>query len=203
MHERVLLGSGSARRRDILGTLGFHVSVFTPEVDETVRSGEAPLDYLARIADAKLADVYARVSALGGSVYSAPIVVADTIVEHGRAILGKPASDEEATRVLARLSGEDHVVRTRFCVSSLAARAAGRSAHSETVTTRVRFRALDEGEIGAYVQSGEGRDKAGGYAIQGFASAFVASIEGSYTNVVGLPACEVYVALRALAAAHP
>lgn len=183
----VTLGSGSPRRKEILQTLGFSVTILAPEVDETPRAGEAPTTYIERIVSAKLANVRAHVTS------DLPIVVADTIVEQEGAILGKPADDDDALRMLKSLSGATHLVRTRFAVAHR-----DRDAHMETVTTRVVFRALSDDEIRAYVAYGEGRDKAGSYGAQGFASAFVASIDGSFSNVIGLPACEVYVALSRL-----
>jgi septum formation protein len=126
----------------------------------------------------------------------AGVLVADTIViaPDGR-VLGKPKTDEEAREMIARLEGATHEVATRFALSAVDS---GRAVLARTVTTRVSFRRLVSSEIDAYVASAEGRDKAGAYAIQGRAAAFIESIEGSYTNVVGLPLCEVVVAMRSL-----
>jgi septum formation protein len=176
----------------MFASLGVPFVVHAPEVDETPAPGEAADAYLVRIVEAKLANV--RPSA--GPLDAEAILVADTVVvAPGGGILGKPRDDDDARAMLARLSGATHLVSTRF---GLATPAAGEPPwHAETVSTRVCFRALGSDEIEAYVAGGEGRDKAGSYAIQGAAGAFVMRIEGSYTGVVGLPLAEVVAALRA------
>jgi septum formation protein len=162
--------------------------------DESLAGGEAPPAYLERVANAKLDAV--RAQDLG---VCAGVLVADTIVvaPHG-AILGKPADGPtgEARTMLESLAGASHTVETRFVLAPPTPGAA--PLHAQTVRTRVTFRALSAEEVRSYVESGEGADKAGGYAAQGRAAAFIERIEGSYTNVVGLPLCEVVVALRAL-----
>ena len=120
------------------------------------------------------------------------VLVADTIVLLGGQILGKPAGATEARSMLTLLSGRAHEVRTRFALGM-----SGRGAvHAETVATTVEFRDLETDEIDRYVATGEGTDKAGAYAIQGIGSFAVRRIEGSYANVVGLPVCEMILALR-------
>jgi septum formation protein len=170
------------------------VVVRAAAIDEAVMPREDSNAYLERVTLAKLEAVRALLAAEG----PAPLLVADTIVVSPRgAILGKPANDDEARAALEALTGATHEVRTRF---ALAPSLAGSPvAHAETVTTRVTFRLLAAGEASAYARTGEGRDKAGGYAAQGRAAAFIARIDGSYTSVVGLPVCEVVVALRGLA----
>jgi len=162
------------------------------DVDESIRRGESPRGYLERVVGAKLEAVCAR--DLGAA---SAVLVADTVVvDPDGSMLGKPVDDGEALAMIERLAGKTHEVSTRFL---LASRADGtRAAHAETVTTRVTFRRLAQDEARAYAATGEGRDKAGGYAAQGKAAAFVECIEGSYTNVVGLPLCQVVVAMRAL-----
>ena len=190
----LVLGSASPRRRELLTLAGVPIVVRTAEVDEAVRPGEAGDAYLARVALAKLAAVRATLTDAGDV---AGVLVADTIVlAPDGAILGKPADDAEGKEMLRLLAGETHEVRTRFLVAD--ARSTDAPLHAETVSTRVVMRALAADEIDAYVASVVGRDKAGGYAVQGRAAAFVERIEGSYTNVVGLPLCEVVVALRGL-----
>ena len=123
------------------------------------------------------------------------MLCADTsvlLLEGAERILGKPASDDDARDMLRALSGRPHEVCTAFALGR-----GGAALHVERVSTRVWFRALGADEIDFYVASGEGRDKAGAYAVQGLGAMLVARIDGSYTNVVGLPACEVWVALRA------
>ncbi len=187
----LLLGSASPRRREILANVGVPFVVRAADVDEATRDGEAADAYLARIVAAKLD----AVRAAAGGMAAEAILVADTSVIEGGAILGKPSSIDEAERMIARLAGRTHEVHTRFAIGALSG---GAALHAETVVTRVAFRALTPARIRAYAESGEGMDKAGAYAVQGRGSAIVARIEGSYTNVVGLPACEVVVALEQL-----
>jgi septum formation protein len=186
----LLLGSASPRRREILTTLGLPLQVRPAVVDETALPGEAPLAYLERIAASKLAAVAAEDEARQAGA----ILVADTTVILEGRILGKPADAAEARSMLRALEGRAHQVSTRFVIAGPEAPA--RALHAETVSSTVLFRALTEDEIEGYAATGEGLDKAGGYAIQGIGAFAVARIEGSYTNVVGLPACEVIAALR-------
>lgn len=189
----LVLGSLSPRRREILATLRLPFVVASAHVDEDVRGGETPDAYLARIVCAKLAAV-ARVAPSHGRA----LLVADTVVIVDGAILGKPRDRADAERMIASLSGREHEVATRFAVSDLRAPDPGAPIHEETVRTKVTFRELTEDEIRRYVATGEGDDKAGAYAVQGLGSFAVSRIEGSYPNVVGLPACEVVVALKRL-----
>jgi septum formation protein len=167
--------------------------VVAVETDERVADGEGVGAYLERVALAKLDAVRARVAR--ERLAQDLVLVADTSVLLDGEILGKPASGAEAHAMIARLAGRAHEVWTRFV---LAEASVGTPLHAETVATRVTFRAFDDEEVAAYAASGEGRDKAGAYAVQGLGAAFVSRIEGSYSNVVGLPACEVVVALRRL-----
>jgi septum formation protein len=186
----LLLGSGSPRRREILATLGLPLVVASAAIDETPLPGEPPLDYLARVTLDKLA----AVAHLPEAAAAGALLVADTTVILDARPLGKPADEAEARAMLRALSGRAHEVCTRFALSAPADPA--RPVHAETVTSRVVFRALDEEEIAGYAATGEGLDKAGAYAIQGIGAFAVARVEGSYSNVVGLPACEVISALR-------
>lgn len=186
----LLLGSASPRRREILATLGLPLVIAAAEIDETPRPDERPLDYLARIAEAKLAAVAALPAAKGAG----GLIVADTTVILDDRPLGKPADEAGARAMLRALSGRAHEVSTCFALAS--PEEPGRAIHRETVTSRVVFRALDEDEIAGYAATREGLDKAGAYAIQGIGGFAVARVEGSYSNVVGLPACEVISALR-------
>ncbi len=184
----LLLGSASPRRRDILETLGLPLHVATKAVDESTRPGEDAEAYLERVVRAKLAATATLASRAFGAA-----LVADTSVLVDGEILGKPADDDDARRMLRRLSGRSHAVWTRFALSAPEALAV--AVHEETVRTTVTFRALSDEEIAGYVATGEQRDKAGAYAVQGIGAFAVARIEGSYANVVGLPACEVVSAL--------
>jgi len=155
---------------------------------------ESADDYLNRVVDAKLAAAGAVVQAS-----EVGVLVADTIVLMGERILGKPEDDAESAEMFSSLAGRTHEVWTRFAVMTTGGRAA---THRETVRTQVTFRPLSEREIAGYVATGEGRDKAGAYAIQGVGAFAVVAIRGSYSNVVGLPACEVITALMSLGLLH-
>ena len=193
-----MLGRGSPRRREILTNLGVRFVLHVAPADESTRPSEAAAAYLERVVLAKLASacaVFEAESSMPEDLRgTSAILVADTSVIDRGVILGKPGGPEEAEAMIARLAGLTHEVWTRFVVAS--ASAAPRVLHAETVVTRVSFRPLSARLIRAYAESGEGRDKAGGYAIQGRGAALVSRIEGSYTNVVGLPACEVMMALE-------
>ena len=186
----LVLGSASPRRREILEAQGIRLNVRSPSVDETVRPNESPADYLARIVNAKLAAVVKDMT----GVHAVAIIVADTVVTINSQILGKPNDRKEARLMIGRLQNKTHDVMTRFAIATLD----GKNLHAETVTTKVTFRKLSEEEQQHYVASGEGDDKAGAYAAQGRAAAFVSRIDGSYSNVVGLPICELMVALEHL-----
>jgi septum formation protein len=191
LQRPLLLGSASPRRREILASLGLPLVVAAADVDETPLPAEAPLDYLTRIAAAKLAAVARRPEVANAGA----LLVADTTVILDDRPLGKPADEAEARAMLRALSGRAHRVSTCFAISGPPDFARARCC--ETVTTRVVFRDLDDEEVALYAATGEGLDKAGAYAIQGIGAFAVARIEGSYSNVVGLPAGEVISALRA------
>ena len=159
-----------------------------PDVDETPRARELPRAYALRMAEAKLCDVAARPQA--AACY---VLAADTVVACGRRLLGKANDAEAAARCLRLLSGRRHRVYTGVAVAAPDGRRAVR-----VVMTMVRFKRLDEGEIAAYLASGEWQGKAGGYAIQGRAEAFIPAINGSYSNVVGLPLATTLDLLRGL-----
>ncbi|HRH00304.1 MAG TPA: Maf family protein [Polyangiaceae bacterium] len=189
----LVLGSGSPRRREILAAIGVPFVVHKVEANEDVLPGESALVYLDRVTRAKLDAVSSTLPEDLGDRAGA-VLVADTSVVLDGEVLGKPESEEGARRMIARLAGRSHEVCTRFVL----AHATGAVAHAETVITRVTFRALSPAQVDAYAASGEGTDKAGAYAVQGLGGALVSRIEGSYSNVVGLPACEVAVALERL-----
>ena len=199
----LLLASASPRRRELLERAGVALAVEPVDVDETPLPGEAAMDYLRRIVSAK-ADAARRLLDAGrraGQLWSAALV-ADTAVIADGAILNKPEDDADAARMLALLSGRRHEVSTRFAILHNGIHSGG--LHNgvvveQTVTTAVWFRPLDDAMIARYIATGEGRDKAGAYGIQGIGAMLVSRIEGSYTNVVGLPLCEVVMALEQLA----
>jgi septum formation protein len=192
---RVLLCSASPRRRALLEDLGHRPVVHPVEVDEGERPGECAEDYLARIVEAKLAA--GRRAAVDVTDAWDALLVADTTVDLDGRLLHKPTDDDDLRAMLRALSGRGHVVRTAFAVASPKG-----EIHVESVATQVFFRAIEADELEAYVATGEGRDKAGGYGIQGRAAAFVESIAGSWGAVVGLPSCQVAVALRRIARAR-
>lgn len=169
-----VLASASPRRRELLAAAGFSFDVDPVDVDESRRKGERSDDYACRLAHEKAAAGALRHPAT-------PVLGADTIVVVSGEVLGKPADREDAVRMLRRLSGTTHEVVTAVAL------ALGPRVEVASDRTTVWFRRLSEAEIQAYVDSGEPMDKAGAYAIQGFASRFIPRIEGAYTTVVGLP----------------
>lgn len=183
----LLLGSQSPRRKDILTSLRIPFTVLPADVVEDEEPGETPEKYLDRIVLAKLAAVAERAAA-AARPFSA-ILVADTTVVLGAAILGKPRDVDHAEELLRALCGRTHEVFTRYALAS--ARPFATPARVRSVRTAVRLRAASPSEIRRYAESGEGLDKAGAYAAQGLGSFLVESVEGSYTNVVGLPAAEL------------
>ncbi len=190
----LLLASASPRRREILTNLGLPFRVRAISADETTRRGEYASAYLERVVSAKLEAALSAVRDETESDTVGVVLVADTSVIVDGTILGKPISEEDAAAMIARLAGRTHEVSTRFALAT----GGGDLLHAETVTTRVTFRTLSADRVRAYVVTGEGADKAGAYAVQGRGAALVSRIDGSYTNVVGLPACEVVSALERL-----
>ncbi len=180
-----VLGSASPRRRAILATAGLDFDVKIANVDESLRRGETAHEYVVRVTRAKLDAVLAL--GRGPAVLcAATIVVLD---ERG---LRQPPDREEAAAMLLRLGGNVHDV-----ITSVALGRNGETLAQQTVTTRVFFRDVTEAEAHRYAATGEGLDKAGAYAVQGVGGGFVLRIEGSYTNVVGLPLAETLALLRA------
>lgn len=190
----LILASASPRRRELLERVGLRLRVMPTEIDESVRPGEAPADYVRRIAGEKATAAVQSLAALPELLAGTPVLAADTTVIAGGRALGKPADEAEARAMLNALAGRRHEVTTAYRIV-LGKREAGRA-----VTTTVAVRLLDPAEIDAYVAGGEWRGKAGGYAVQGVAAAFVTELRGSPTNVIGLPLAEVLADLRALGA---
>ncbi len=189
MDRKLVLASRSPRRYELLKQMGFDLDVIPSKVIEDFAQAELPRDHVLRLAEAKARDV--------ASQYPGRWVVgADTIVYINGTILGKPKCQEEAVEMLRRLSGQEHCVLTGFSVCHLEKGMDDK----ETVQTAVKVKALTSAEIAWYVQTGEPFDKAGGYAIQGIGSFMIESIQGSYTNVVGLPLCELIQMLNRLGA---
>jgi septum formation protein len=181
----LVLASASPRRAELLASAGFTFTVVPAEVDETPRPDEAPEPYVRRVAEAKARTV-AETRRGNGRI----VLAADTTVVVGGEMFGKPQDRGDAARMLHLLSGTVHEVLTGVVV------VAGDHEESQTVRTRVRFLPLSSAEIAWYVESGEPDGKAGAYAIQGRAARFIDWIDGSWSNVVGLPVATVYLMLK-------
>jgi septum formation protein len=190
LDRSLYLASRSPRRRELLAQIGvrFHLLMFRtrpgsePEVSEEVLEGESPRAYVERVALAKAEAGWKRL--MQRNLPRAPVLAADTTVALEGRIFGKPADRGEAAQMLAALSGREHEVLTAVALTF------DDRTEAELSVTAVRLRDLREDEIRQYVATGEADDKAGGYAIQGRAAQFVASIRGSYSGVVGLPLYE-------------
>lgn len=182
----VILGSGSPRRLELLRSLGIEPRVVAPDIDESVLVGELPIDYVRRLASAKLDAVMKTVGAVN---VGAIVIAADTTVDVDGVIFGKPVDDAEAVKMLLALSGRRHQVHTGFAVAVAGpgCRGVDWDGHVEVVSSTVTFGSVPIPEIIAYVDSGEPRDKAGAYAIQGGAAGFVEQVEGSLNAIIGLP----------------
>ena len=171
---RLVLASASPRRRELLGQLGLSFEVSAADIDETPQQGERAQAYVLRLAREKARAVATRHP-------GAWVLAADTTVALGDELLGKPRDAAEAREMLGRLSGRTHEVHTGVALAGPSGE------HSTVVRTRVTFRALSPGEIAWYAGTGEPLDKAGSYAVQGKGGFLVAAVDGSPTNVIGLP----------------
>lgn len=179
-NKKIILASKSPRRRDLLRQAGISFTVIPSDVDESAMPLASPEKYVKNLAEAKAGDV-------SGKHPDQWVIGADTIVVVEDDILGKPDSEAEAREMLRRLSGRSHRVMTGYCIRC---EARGRL-FSETVVTEVWFKDLTDREIEWYIRTREPFGKAGSYAIQGLGARLAPRIDGSYTNVVGLPVCEV------------
>jgi septum formation protein len=217
MAAPLALASTSPRRKELLERLGFQLRVIQASVDESQLPGELPEDCAKRLARAKVLAAVRRIQATlytseqearrqfasGAPPMSARgdepirwVLGADTVVVVDDLIFGKPTDVQEAREMLTRLSGREHLVITAFCLYDLRRSREG----IEGVRTVVKFKDLTRSEIDAYVSAGESMDKAGGYAVQGVGSYLVEHLQGSYTNVVGLPLCQVVEMMEAMGA---
>ena len=197
MNRSIILASASPRRKQLLESAGSVATVEVADIDESHGDGEKAADYVARMAYQKAEAVVRRHlsdkstdKSVGLDVV---VVAADTIVVVDGVILGKPASRDEAFSMLKRLVSRRHDVMTAVAIADLAGRAP--KWQRFVVTTHVEFGDVDDARLWAYIDSGEPMDKAGAYGIQSGAASFVRCIEGSYTNVVGLPLYETVSAL--------
>lgn len=195
MPDFIYLASQSPRRRQLLEQLGIRHELLLPgddedaEAIEAVRPGEAPATYVQRVTGLKLDAAMARLQRRG--LPPAPILCSDTTVALGRAIYGKPDGDADAARMLRELAGTTHRVLTAVAVQQ------GRKRRAALSDSRVTFAPLTPGQVRAYVASGEPHGKAGAYAIQGRAAAFITRINGSYPGIMGLPLHETAQLLQA------
>ena len=192
----IYLASQSPRRAQLLGQLGVKHALLLADADEdaealeAVLAHEAPAAYVQRVTALKLDAAVARLRRR--SLAEAPVLCADTTVALGRTILGKPADADDAARMLRLLSGSTHRVLTAVALQQ------GEQRHAALSTSRVRFAPLTDAQIGRYVEGGEPMGKAGAYAIQGAAAAFVEHLSGSYSGIMGLPMFETSALLRAI-----
>jgi nucleoside triphosphate pyrophosphatase len=183
----IYLASGSPRRRELLQQIGVSFQLVGADLDETALQGESPLAYVSRLAQAKATVGWERSRNSGG----APVLAADTAVVLDGKILGKPKGLNDAMAMLLELSGRAHEVLTAVALRT----AAGIEAKVSRST--VTFRSIDRSEARAYWETGEPSDKAGAYAIQGYAAIFITDLKGSYSGVMGLPLFETAALLKA------
>lgn len=181
--RRLVLASSSPRRCALLAALGFEFTVVAPDLDETPLPGETPLDLVGRLAEAKAIAVAARNP-------GALVIGADTAVDVGGQILGKPSDVADARRMLRALSGRTHIVHTGVAVAS------DSDVSMAVVSSEVTFTTLTDAAIEWYLGTGEPFDKAGAYALQGVGGVFVAAVSGSVSGVLGLPLHETVDLLR-------
>ena len=188
--QRIILASASPRRAELLRAAGIEFDVIPADADESPKVGEAPGAYARRVAESKATAVAPRANGRF-------VLAADTVVVDDGTMLGKPRDPVDAARMLRRLSGRAHDVVTAVALLT----PGGLASHVES--TRVELSSLTENDIAWYVSTGEPSDKAGAYAIQGYASRFVTRISGSYSNVVGLPVHVVWALLSRESEAPP
>jgi septum formation protein len=180
----ICLASVSPRRRELLAQIGVPHIVVGADIDETTQIGEAPRDYVLRMARQKALTVRERGESL-------PVLAADTTVVLDDVIYGKPRDRADGLAMLGRLSGRTHAVMTAVALAD------SRGVAVQLSVSTVRFRDLSSQECAEYWETGEPRDKAGGYAVQGAAAVFIESLSGSYSGVMGLPLFETAGLLRA------
>ena len=179
---KLILASQSPRRKELLGLMGCPFTVRVADIDEQMDPEKAPFDEVARVSRMKAMAVEREKTDI--------VVAADTIVVVAGQVLGKPRDETDAFRMLKSLSGRDHQVMTGMTVLR------GEEAVTVTEVTDIHFRELSDGEIWAYIATGEPMDKAGSYGIQGGAALFATHLKGDYYNVMGLPVCKLAMILR-------
>jgi len=182
--NRILLASASPRRAQLLQQIGVEFEVLAVDIDESLRAGEAPRDYVQRLALEKARQGYRQ------QRNAVPVLGSDTIVMVDEHILGKPTDKDDALAMLSLLSGRQHQVLTAVAMVD------GEKSRCLTSVSQVYFSALSEAEMQAYWDSGEPADKAGAYGIQGLAGQFIERLDGSYSGVMGLPLFETAQLLK-------
>jgi len=189
MTKRIILASSSPRRRQLLKSAGIEFDIIYPEVEEDIYNAEiSPSEYSLELSRKK------GLSASQSTDKNSIIISADTVVVSGGRVFGKPGSEKESFEMLTSLSSKTHEVITAFCVMD----GEKKELHSECVKTQVTFKTLASWEIEGYIKTKEPMDKAGSYAIQGIGSFMIKRIDGSYTNVVGLPLSNLVDVLKNL-----
>ncbi len=184
---QIILASASPRRKDLLAQIGLNFEIIIPQVDESCLDDELPIDFVKRLS-------LDKANAVNKKHPDATIIAADTAVVVDQHILGKPANHDEAFNYLQLLKNRGHQVYTGYSILNTQSQ----TAITRAICTDVYFRDLSDDEINWYIATGEPFDKAGAYAIQGIAGAFITHISGSHTNVIGLPLAEVYSDLKSL-----
>lgn len=179
--KKIILASGSPRRRDLLSMMGWSFDIVVSSVEEEVIKGELPEDTVCRLAEEKALDVQGGIDSREDSF----IIGADTIVVLDGCVLGKPSSLEDSLYMIRKLNGREHVVYTGLTVLN------GKERVTSFEKTIVCFKKMSEADLLAYVKTEEGMDKAGAYALQGVGAIMVKAIKGDYYNVVGLPLCRL------------
>ncbi|MCD6581336.1 MAG: septum formation inhibitor Maf [Desulfuromusa sp.] len=189
MKQQLVLASASPRRCELLQQIGLEFQVIPSRADEHVLAGETPEEHVIRLSLDKATEVANRENVSGRW-----FIGSDTIVLCDQQILGKPRDEAHAVTMLKQLSGREHQVLSGYAIIDRETK----EQRTEAISTKVWFRQLTDNEIARYIATGEPADKAGSYAIQGLGICFVARIEGSYTNVVGLPLCKLTGAMKEL-----
>jgi len=185
--DSIILASESTRRVDILRTLGISFSIIPPKINETQRKDESPKNYVSRVS-------FEKAQSVGMHFPDKWVVAADTVIVYKNRIMGKPKDERDAFKMLKKLSGKWHKVITGFCILNVSKDIIYR----DVVETKVFLREMDDREIIRYINTSEPLGKAGSYAVQGRGGYMVKEIKGSYSNVVGLPICELAEALLSL-----
>jgi septum formation protein len=184
---QIILASSSPRRRELLSALGMPFEVIAPDIDETLMDGEKPVEFCIRAS-------YDKAHAIAQHHTEAIVLGADTVVVVDNTVLGKPENKTEAAKFLTMLQGRSHDVFTGYSIIEKSKE----KSISKVIHSKVYFRDMTAEEISWYISTGEPMDKAGAYGLQGIGALFVDKIEGSYTNVIGLPLSDVYEDLKNL-----